>query len=453
LLSTRAATHHCPVSRPQTAYAWNDSTALAYQVVGSSGPDLLFVPGSVTHIEMLWEHPRVSRFLDRLAGFCRLILMDPRGLGLSDRLTEVPTLEERVADMMAVLDAAGSQCAALFGNSDTGPACIATAVLHQERVGSLILCGTFAKGAWSEDYPMGGTEQDWADFRDFVKRDWGKAGRRLPPSDEAFRQWWATMMRVGASPRAVLLLGEMTQAVDVRPMLARVSVPTLVMHRVGETVNPVEHGRYLARHIPGARWVELPGDEFELWAGDIDAIADEVEEFLTGTRSGAEPARTVATVLFTDIVRSTERAAEAGDRAWAELVELHHQRVRAELRRFSGREIDTAGDGFLASFDSPTLALMCAHAILKSVAELGVDLRIGVHTGECEIVGGRLRGIALHIGARIGSQAEPREILVSQTVKDLVTGSEVLFADRGTHELRGVPGEWHLYAVESPNDH
>ena len=439
------------MEQPKTAYAWNEGTALAYQVVGS-GPDLLFIPGSVTHLEMLWQQPRVSRFLTRLASFCRLIMMDPRGLGLSDRLTEVPTIDERVTDLLSVLDAAESERATLFGNSDTGPACIAAAALHPERVGGLILCGTYARATPDEDHPWGWTHEEWEDFGRAVREGWGKSesfSNAADPltGDEDFRQWWETMMRVGASPRAILLLAEMTRQVDVRPFLPRVAVPTLVMHRIGDRVNPAEMGRYIAERIPGARWVELPGEDFALWAGDIDTIADEIEEFLTGHRGGAEPTRIVTTIMFTDVVRSTERAGAMGDRAWADLLESHHARVRAELRRFSGREIDTAGDGFLAAFDSPTTAIHCARAVLGSVGEIGVDLRIGLHTGECEVVGDRLRGIAVHIGARVASKAGPGEILVSQTVKDLLSGSAFDFEDRGIHGLKGVSGEWRLYSV------
>jgi len=440
------------VDRPQTSYAWNDSTALAYQVLGTSGPDLLLVPGSVSHLEVLWDEPRVSRFLRRFAAFCRLIIMDPRGLGLSDRLTEIPTMEERVADLLSVLDAAESERATLFGNADTGPPCIAAAVAHPERVDGLVLCGTYAKGSWSEDYPWGWTDQRWADFRRSVRDHWGTPGgeEEGAPSmagDTAFLQWSATLMRLGASPRAILLLGEMTQSVDVRPLLPQVAVPTLVMHRIGDRVNEADHSRYLVDRIPGARWVELPGDDFMLWAGDTDAIVDEVEEFLTGQRGGAEPTRVVATVMFTDVVGSTERARALGNRAWADLLEVHNARVRTELRRFGGREIDTAGDGFFISFESPASAIRCARAVLESVGEIGVDLRIGLHTGECDVVGDKLRGIAVHIGARVASEAGAGEALVSQTVKDLVAGSGIEFQDRGTHELKGVPGEWRLYSV------
>jgi class 3 adenylate cyclase len=438
------------VDRPKPTYAWNDGTAIAYQIVGSSGPDLLFIPGSVTHLEMLWLLPRVERFLTRVGSFCRLILMDPRGLGLSDRLADVPTIDERVADLLSVLDAAESESVTLFGNSDTGPACIAAAALNPERVGGLILCGTYAKGSRADDYPMGWGDEEWEDFQRFVREEWGKESFGGYPSnadDEAFRQWWETMMRVGASPRAILLLGEMTRNVDVRSLLPQVAVPTLVMHRTGDRTNPIEEGRYIADRIRGARWVELPGEDFALWAGDIDTVADEIEEFLTGRRGGAEPTRIVATVMFTDVVGSTDRAEAMGDRAWADLLESHHARVRAELRRFSGREIDTAGDGFLVSFDSPTAAIRCARGLLGAVGEIGVALRIGLHTGECEVVGDRLRGIAVHIGARVASKAGPGEILVSHTVKDLLAGSAIEFEDRGVHELKGVPGEWRLYSV------
>ena len=442
------------MSRPTTAYAYNGSTALAYQVIGSTGPDLLFVPGSVTHLEVLWDEPRVARFLSRLAAFARLILMDPRGLGLSDRLTEVPTLEERVADLRAVLDAAQSDRAWLFGSSDTGPACIAAAVEHPERVAGLILMGTYAKGGWSEDYPIGWTDEAYADFQRLVREEWGRSDAhkiaRSAPSmanDAAFMSWATTLDRVGASPRAVLLLGEMTKSVDVRALLPRVAVPTLVMHRADDRVNGVEQGRYLAERIRDARLVELPGVDFMLWAGDTDTIADEVEEFLTGQRSGAARTRIVATVMFTDIVGSTERAVALGDRAWTDLLELHNARIRAQLRRSGGREIDTAGDGFLAWFEAPSVALNCARGVLESVADIGVELHIGLHTGECEVAGDKLRGTAVHIGARIAAQANPGEILVSQTVRDLLVGSGTEFQDRGTHEMRGLPGQWRLYAA------
>jgi class 3 adenylate cyclase len=392
----------------------------------------------------------VERFLTRVAGFSRLILMDPRGLGLSDRLTDVPTLDERVGDLLAVLDAAGCERATLFGNADTGPPCIATAVQHPDRVSHLILCGTWARSSWSEDYPLGWTEEEWSEFERFVREDWGRPARDAASPgehDEAFRSWYATLMRQGASPRAVLLLGEMSRVVDVRSLLPRVAVPTLVMHRTGDRVVDVGNGRYLAERIPEARWVELPGDDFVLWAGDMDAIADEMEEFLTGRRIGPEATRIVATVMFTDVVGSTERAGALGDRAWSDLLRAHDSRLRAQLGRFGGREIDTAGDGFFASFASPTAAIRCAHAVQEVVREIGVQVRIGIHTGEVEMAGEKLRGVTVHIGARVAGKAHAGEVVVSQTVKDIATGSGFVFEDAGEHELKGVPDPWRLYRV------
>ena len=440
------------MNRPETSYAWNDGTALAYQVVdaASSGTDLLLAPGSITHVEVLWQEPRVERFLTRIAGFSRLIVMDPRGLGMSDRLTDVPTLDERVGDVLAVLDAAGSERAALFGNADTGPPAIATAVAHPDRVSHLILCGSWARSSRADDYPFGWTDEDWSDFERYVREDWGKPEtprNEVSSGDEAFRTWYSTLLRQGASPRAVLLLSEMSRAVDVRPLLPDVTVPTLVMHRAGDRVVEVGNGRYLAERIPGARWVELPGDDFVLWAGDLDAIADEMEEFLTGRRIGSEASRIVATVMFTDVVGSTARAGELGDRAWADLLRAHDSRLRDQLRRFGGREVDTAGDGFFATFASPTAAIRCARAVLNAVRDIGLELRIGIHTGECEVAGDKLQGVTVHIGARVAAQAQGGEVLVSQTVKDIVAGSTFVFEDAGEHELKGVPDRWHLYRV------
>ena len=396
----------------------------------------------------------MERFLTRVAGFSRLILMDPRGLGLSDRLTDVPTLDERVGDLLAVLDAAGSERVALFGNADTGPPCIATAVRHPDRVSHLILCGTWARSMRSDDYPYGWRDEDWMEFERFVREDWGRpeSSRDVAVSgqhDEAFRNWYATLMRQGASPRAILLLGEMSKAVDVRSLLPRVAVPTLVMHRSGDRVVEVESGRYLAEHIPGARWVELAGEDFILWAGDLDTIADEMEEFLTGRRIGSEATRVVVTVMFTDVVGSTARAEALGDRAWSDLLRAHDSRLRAELHRFGGHEIDTAGDGFFASFASPTAAIRCAQAVQAAVREIGVEIRIGLHTGECEVAGEKLRGVAVHIGSRVAGKAHAGEVVVSQTVKDIASGAGFVFEDAGEHELKGIPDRWHLYRVVS----
>src|SRR4029077_21136445 len=289
-------------------------------------------------------------------------------------------------------------------------------------------------------------------FEARVKADWGSETsiEEIAPSlahDHAFRQWYGTLNRLGASPRAILLLGEMTRAVDVRPLLPRITVPTLVMHRWEDRLNTVGHGRYLADRIPAARWLEMPGEDFALWSGDLDVLGDEIEEFLTGQRGTAEATHVVATVMFTDVVGSTDRAVALGDRAWADLIAVHDARIRSELRRFDGREIDTAGDGFLASFSSPTAAINCAEAVIETMHAIGVDVRIGVHTGECEVVGEKLRGIAVHIGARVASHAGAGQIFVSQTVRDISVGSGSTFDDAGEHELKGVPGRWRLYRV------
>jgi class 3 adenylate cyclase len=440
------------VQRPTTSYAWNEGVALAYQVVGSTGPDLLLIPGGITHLDVLWDQPRVVRFLSRLAAFSRLLLMDPRGLGLSDRVDAPPSMDERVTDVLAVLDTAGSEHATLFGNADSGPPCIATAARHPARVDRLILLGTYAKSIPGEDYPIGWSDAASAEFEEYVRDAWGTpAGfERIAPSvagDDAFISWLGTLHRLGASPRAAIVLEEMTKQVDVRPLLPDVKAPTLVMHRSGDPLNSPEHGRFLAAHIPDAIYRELPGDDFIIWAGDLDAIADEVEEFMTGHRAGREPGRMLATVAFTDVVESTRRAAELGDRAWSDLLETHHARIRDELRRFGGREIDTAGDGFFVAFDLPAVAIRWATAVINAMREIGVEIRIGMHTGECEVVDGRLRGMAVHIGARVGSAAHGGEVLVSETVKQLVVGSGIEFDDRGDHDLKGVEGQWRLYAV------
>jgi class 3 adenylate cyclase len=361
-------------------------------------------------------------------------------------------MEERVTDVLAVLDAAGSEHATLFGNADSGPPCIATAARHAARVDRLILLGTYAKGFPGEDYPIGWSDVESAEFKEFVRGAWGTSARMslIAPSaagDEAFIQWLLTLNRLGASPRAAIVLGEMSKQVDVRHLLPDIEAPTLVMHRSGDPLNSPEHGRFLAAHIRNAVYRELPGDDFVMWAGDIDAIADEVEEFITGHRGGREPNRMLATVAFTDVVGSTRRAAELGDRAWSDLLETHNARIRDELRRFGGREIDTAGDGFFVAFDSPAVAIRWATAAINAMREIGVEVRIGLHTGECEVVDGRLRGVAVHIGARVGSTAGAGEVLVSETVKQLVVGSGIEFDDRGEHDLKGVEGRWRLYAV------
>jgi class 3 adenylate cyclase len=350
----------------------------------------------------------------------------------------------------AVMDAVGCDDAALFGFSEGGLMSVLFAATYPERTNALVLYGTFAKRIWSPDYPWAPTpearqreieelERNWADRMDL--------DQLAPSEDDAFKHRLATYFRRSASPGAAVALLRMNTQIDVRDVLPSIQAPTLVLHRTDDRDVKVEEGRWIAARVPGAKYVELPGDGHTLWAGDTDAIIDEIEEFLTGVRRGPEPDRVLATVLFTDIVGSTEHATDLGDRRWLELLERHHALVRRQLERFQGREVDTAGDGFLATFDGPARAIRCAGAIAGAVRELGIEIRAGLHTGECELVGEKVAGVAVHTGARVAAQAGPGEVLVSSTVKDLVAGSGIEFEDRGVHELKGVPGEWRLYAV------
>jgi pimeloyl-ACP methyl ester carboxylesterase len=439
---------------PETRYAKSGDVNIAYQVVGEGPFDLLYVPGWVSHVEQGWEEPAMAHFLHRLASFSRLILFDKRGTGLSDRVPEheLPTLEQRMDDVRAVLDAVGSQRAALFGYSEGGPMCVLFAATYPGRTLSLVLYGSFAKRLSAPDYPWGRDPAEREEEYGFVEREWGKVTELAHyalsrADDEAFMERMATYRRRSASPGAAVALMRMNSQVDIRGVLPVIGVPTLVLHRVGDRDVDVGNGRYLAEHIPGARYVELPGADHMPFVGDTDAILDEVEEFLTGMRRGPDPDRVLVTLLFTDIVGSTELAARIGDRAWRELVERHHGLVRAELDRWQGREVDTAGDGFLAEFSGPARAIRCAQAVVAGVRSLELEVRAGVHTGEAERAGDALRGIAVHIGARVAATAEPGEVLVSATVKDLVAGAGIEFEDRGERELKGVPGSWRLFAA------
>jgi pimeloyl-ACP methyl ester carboxylesterase len=413
----------------------------------------VFVHGWVSHVEFAWEVPPLARFLNRLASFSRLILFDRRGTGMSDRVPdrELPTLEQRMDDIRTVMDAAGSERAAIFGVSEGGNMSVLFAATYPERTVALVTFGVFAKRIWSPDYPWAPTpEQRQADF-EVVEREWGGAmdlSRYAPSADAVLHAQVAAFFRRSASPGAALALLRMNTQIDIRHVLPVVRVPTLVLHRIGDLDASIEEGRWIAGQIPGARFVELPGADHLPWIGDTDVFLDEVEEFLTGVRGGSEPDRVLATILFTDIVGSSATAAAVGDRAWRDLLEAHHATVRRELARFRGRELDTAGDGFLAAFDGPARAVRCAGAIRDAVATLGVPIRAGLHTGECEVMGDKLGGLAVHIGARVAAAAGPGEIWVSSTVKDLVAGSGLRFADRGLHVLKGIPGEWRLSAVE-----
>ena len=436
---------------PETKYIKVGEVHIAYQVLGDGPIDLVWVPGFVSHLEYDWEHPRPARFFRRLASFSRLIRFDKRGTGLSDRVA-IPTLEERMDDVRAVLDATASGRAALIGVSEGGPMSLLYAATYPERTSALVLYGSYARRAWAPDHPCGVTAERMQGILETFEKDRGASVAMdiWSPSmlgDEAYKQWRATYLRLAASPGAAMAVMRMNMEIDARHVLPAIGVPTLILHRTGDRLTPVQQARHMAKGIMGAKLVELPGDDHTPYVGDTDALLDEIEEFLTGIRHGPEPDRILATVLFTDIVESTKRAVELGDRHWRELLEEHHASVRRQLVRFRGQEVDTAGDGFLATFDGPGRAIRCAVSISRQVRSLGIEIRAGLHSGECQMVGSKVGGIAVHIGSRVAGIAKPGEILVSSTVKDLVVGSGIAFDDRGMHALKGVPGEWHLFAV------
>ena len=440
---------------PETRYARSGDVSIAYQVTGEGPFDLVWVQGFVSNVELGWQMPTLAAFNRRLGEFCRLIRFDKRGTGMSDRVG-VATLETRMDDVRAVMDAVGSPRAALLGSSEGGPLSLLFAATYPERTTALVLWSSFPRYTWAPDYPWGLTEQEVQEENDAYLRGWNdlEAGAKMveiyaPDTDQETRRAIAASWRQSASPRDVDGLNRMTYELDVRHVLPAITVPTLVMNRVGEDRVNVDGSRYLGEHIAGARYVQFSGAGHLIASGDTAPVLEEIEQFLTAVseRPEPEPDRVLATVLFTDIVGSTAKAAELGDRGWRKLLERHHSAVRRELTQYRGRELDTAGDGFLASFDGPARAIRCARTIAEAVGELGIEIRAGLHTGECELIDGKLAGIAVSTGARVAAQASPGEVLVSQTVKDLVAGSGLTFDDRGTHELKGVPGEWRLYAV------
>jgi len=438
---------------PETRYTKSGEVNIAYQVVGNGSLDLVVVPQYVSHLDCGWEEPSFARFLNRLASFSRLILFDKRGTGLSDRVSprEVPTLELRMDDVRAVMDAAGSQRAALLGICEGASMSALFAATYPERTSALVMYGT-----WRADPAISPPRTDDQIQRivDATERTWGQ-GTDLPrfaPSradDPNFREWWTRLQRLGASPGAACSLLLMNYDIDIGGVLPTICVQTLVLHRIGDRISRLEGGRFTAARIPGARYIELPGDDHLPWVGDQDAILDEVQEFLTGVRHGPEPDRLLATVLFTDIVGSTQRAVELGDRRWRELLDGYYALARRELGRFRGREVKTTGDGFLATFDGPARAIRCACAVANAARQIGIEIRAGLHTGECEVMGEDIGGIAVHLGARVAALASAGEVLVSSTVKDLVAGSGIAFNDRGAHSLKGVPEQWRLFAVET----
>lgn len=440
---------------PETRYARSGDVSIAYQVTGEGPVDLVRVPGFVSNVELEWQMPTVAAaFNRRLAEFCRLIRFDKRGTGMSDRVGIAP-LETRMDDVRAVMDAVGSPRAALLGSSEGGPLSLLFAATYPERTTALILWSAFPRYTWAPDYPWGLTPREAQEENDALLRSWSdreeleKAVDAFANTDPDTRRALAAIWRQSASPRDVEALSRMTYELDVRHVLSAITAPTLVMNRTGDDRVNVEGSRYLAEHIPGARYVEFLGTDHVIASGETAPVLAEIEGILAtaSENSQAEPHRVLSTVLFTDIVGSTAKAAELGDRGWRELLERHHSLVRRELTRYRGRELDTAGDGFFASFDGPARAIQCARTIAEGVGELGLEIRAGLHTGECELLDNKVAGIAVSIGARVAAQASPGEVLVSQTVKDLVVGSGITFDDRGTQALKGVPGEWRLYAV------
>jgi pimeloyl-ACP methyl ester carboxylesterase len=440
---------------PRTHYTKSGDINIAYQVVGDGPIDLVYVPGWLSHIEYVWENPTCAHFFNRVSSFARLIFFDKRGSGLSDRDVGFATLDERMDDMRAVMDAVDSERAALFGVSEGGSMSALFAATYPERTVALILHACFAKRLWSEDYPWGPTPEARENWVDTMVREWGEdsdVGFFFPSEidNPQFRSWFGTYRRYAASPQSAYTLGRLNSEIDIRTILPAINVPTLVTHRRGDRHVKIEEGRYLAEHIPDAKFIELPGDDHGIFAGDVDQIVDEIEEFLTGIRRGPDRDRVLLTVLFTDIVDSTSKALELGDRRWNELLERHNAILRRQLRLFRGREVKMTGDGVLAAFDGPARAVQCAIAIRGELRALEINVRAGVHTGECEQRADDLGGIAVHIAARIMDKASAGEVLASSTVKDLVIGSGLAFSERAEETLKGVPGTWRLFTVKAP---
>ncbi len=436
----------------QTKYAKSGDVHIAYRVFGDGPRDILLVPGTLSHVELYWELPANEYILKRLTSFARVIVFDKRGQGLSDRVAE-QSLEERIGDVRAVLDAAGSKRTAVFAWSEGGPMSLMFAATYPERSSALVLFGCFAS---MKAEPWALSQERFNQFLAAVDAHWGE-GILVPinaPSmreNKAFVQWFGRLERAASSPGGILALFRADYENDARHLLSSIQVPTLILHRKDDSTIPVACGRDMAQRIPGAKYVELSGEDHLLQALEpdlLDRLLDEIEEFNTGTRHRPDPDRVLATVMFTDIVRSTERAAEIGDSRWRALLTDYYAAVRKELSVFRGREVNTAGDGLLATFDGPNRAIRCACAVRERLRPLGLQVRSGLHTGECELIGEDVGGIAVHIAARVAATAEPDEVLVSSTVRDLVAGSGLRFADRGMHFLKGVPDEWHLFLVQ-----
>ena len=438
---------------PTTRYAVSDDVHIAYQTLGNATRDLVFVPGFVSNVEHWWEEPAAAHFFERLATFSRLILFDKRGTGLSDRVADVAVLERRVDDVKVVMDAVGAERAAIIGSSEAGPTGALFAATHPERVSALILIGAMARWTSTPDYRWARSALTYRMVMRTMQASWG-TGISMPlyaPSrwaDGGLRNWWARLERTGAGPGALRALLEANMNLDVRSVLPSIQAPTLILHSAGDRAVKVGGSRYMASAIPHAKYVELPGSDHIFFGSDADAILVEIEDFVTGVRPAPEGDRVLATILFTDIVGSTERAARLGDREWRRLLAQHYELTREEIERQRGALRETTGDGVKATFDGPARGVRCAQSIVDRVKSIGLEIRAGLHTGEVELRGGDLGGIAVHIAARVAAMAGPSEVLVSSTVKDLVVGSGLRFADRGAHALKGVPDQWRLFSLE-----
>jgi len=436
--------------QPRTQYAKSGDVHIAYQVFGEGTVDLVFVPGFVSHIDNYWDEPNFARWLRRLGNFSRVIMFDKRGTGLSDQVSELPGMDQRMDDVRAVMDAVGIERAAIFGISEGGSLSTLFAATHPERTQALIIYGGFAQ--FSSWFP---TQEALENLIQYIDKNWG-SGESLPmfaptkEGDLAFQQWWGKFERLGASPAAAITLMLMNNQIDITEILPSINVPTLVIHRKDDVTVNVKGGRLLAERIPEAKYVELSGTDHLPFVGEnSDLILDEMEHFLTGETSPPSVERVLATVVFTDIVGSTAKAQTLGDRAWGDLQDLHDKAVRKELARFRGNEVKWTGDGFLAAFDRPARAIQCALTIVSNVRALGLEVRAGIHTGEVDFVKGDIRGIAVHIASRVADLANGGDVLVSRTVKDLVAGSGIAFQDYGTHELKGVTDPWMLFRASS----
>jgi pimeloyl-ACP methyl ester carboxylesterase len=442
------------MARPHTQFTSAGDISIAYQVIGNGPIDLVYAQGWLTNIEYAWESPHYAEFLTKLGRFTRLIFFDKRGTGLSERDVGFPTLEQRTEDITAVLDAVGSDRAALFGVSEGGNMSMLFAATYPERTRALVLSGTSARGSWAPDYPWGYKPEFIDQTVSYLHENWGKPFdlHEVAPSmadNEAAREWWGAYIRNSASPKTAELITRLNSQFDIREILPTISSPTLVINRENDAWHSSDEARFIADHIPNATLKIVPGADHIVWYGDQDRLIGEIQEFLTGQRETSSSKRVLLTVLMTDIVGSTERAAALGDRSWRSLLDQHDAIIRRRVGEFGGETINTTGDGFITAFTGPTRAIQCAKAIRADVAGLNLEIRAGIHTGECERRGSDVGGLAVHIAARILGHAAARQILVSGTVRDLTVGSDVELRHVGTQSLKGVPGEWPLYASAS----